>query len=211
MRELTETVSEKITNQYSDYSDLEYSKRSKRFLYVLIGAVVLFILITSLFVLIPKEKLEKPECGNRRCDIGENCYECPFDCKCEEGYYCSPETRKCVLAICGNNKCEPGENSENCCNDCGCRISGEICNKITHKCEIPSSGVSDDLAKKLVEDYLKEKGISGYEIVVGNDTIHEGKPAKIVYVYPHTQKDWRDTLYFVVTADGNVRLLGIPI
>jgi len=45
---------------------------------------------------------QEPVCGNKQCEEGETCINCPNDCVC----------------ICGNGICEPGETYKTCSEDC---------------------------------------------------------------------------------------------
>jgi hypothetical protein len=74
-----------------------------------------------------------PQCGNGRCEPGEGCLTCPFDCGlcgprcgngfCEFGESCSSCPFDCGSCApqCGNGVCEFGESSSTCCTDCGCQ------------------------------------------------------------------------------------------
>ncbi|MEM7827044.1 MAG: hypothetical protein QXQ40_02360 [Candidatus Aenigmatarchaeota archaeon] len=198
-----------MLSQYEEYPEFEYSEKSRWPLYVLIGVVILLTIAAFFIILKPKERASM--CGDGICDTGENCYNCASDCGCAGGQYCSPKSQRCVSYVCGNGACEPGESAENCCNDCGCRIEGEVCNNITHRCEIPTSGISEEKARELVENYLKQYNATNYEISVGSDTIYEGKPGRFVYVSPKDRRDREETTYFVVTTDGEVYPIGFPI
>ncbi len=107
-----------------------------------------------------------PVCENDVCESGENCYDCPQDCKCAEGEYCSAEEKACVKPVCGDGRCEPYENSMNCCLDCECDIRGEVCNKVTHICEMPTINLTDERIRELVTSYYdnQDKTIDNLEI-----------------------------------------------
>ena len=52
------------------------------------------------------------QCGNQKCEAGEDCKSCPADCGA-------------CPATCGDAKCDPGEHCENCPADCGaCSANG---------------------------------------------------------------------------------------
>ncbi|MBM4353519.1 MAG: hypothetical protein FJ109_06930 [Deltaproteobacteria bacterium] len=52
------------------------------------------------------------QCGNQKCEAGEDCKNCPQDCGV-------------CPAACGDGKCDPGEHCENCPKDCGaCSTKG---------------------------------------------------------------------------------------
>ena len=147
------------------------------------------------------QKPEKSVCGNGICEIDENCYECPIDCKCEEGQYCSPEKKECVSPLCGNGICEPFETYEDCCDDCGCLTEYEECNKTTHRCEIPKIDMSEEMVKELVSAYFEKKGMKIEEFGLISDTIYKDKPAKSCGVVIKGE-NWPRLV--VVTEDGEV-------
>lgn len=71
-----------------------------------------------------------PQCGNSKCEAGEDSKNCPQDCRnagpvcgngqCESGETNNncPQDCKNSGPVCGNGKCESGENSDNCSEDC---------------------------------------------------------------------------------------------
>ena len=141
-------------------------KKSIRTSIVLITiAFAIGISIISLYLFF--EIKQKPECGNGKCEPNENCYNCPQDCKCEEGEYCSFEVKKCVKPKCGNGKCEPFESPENCCVDCKCTIPGEICDPETLRCKMKEINLSDERAIEILKNYLKslKKEVEEIEVV----------------------------------------------
>jgi hypothetical protein len=64
------------------------------------------------------------KCGNEIIDTGENCFNCPLDVSCVNGYACSHGDCLIINASheCGNNVCEIDENL-NCPKDCPKQIS----------------------------------------------------------------------------------------
>ncbi len=137
-----------------------------------------------------------------------------MDCRCKENEYCSPIEKICLESVCGNNICEPagGENIDNCCDDCGCPMSIMVCNRETHRCEIPSSGITDEeKAEELVRGYLEEHGLFNYSITIGEATIYNGRPARSAYALPADSRNYYDALLLVVTKDGKVHLRGVPV
>src|SRR5439155_12432648 len=87
-------------------------------------------------------------CGDRRCDPGEDTTTCPADCHppcgnhvCDSGETCANCTADCGLCTCGNGTCDPGEACDNCAQDCGqCRCGdgtcqvGETCSSCPQDC-----------------------------------------------------------------------------
>jgi len=66
-------------------------------------------------------------CGNKFCDLGENCVSCPGDCGscppcgdgvCGSGEFCFTCPADCGTC-CGDGKCAADENCQNCTEDCG--------------------------------------------------------------------------------------------
>ena len=72
-----------------------------------------------------------PQCGNGKCESGEDCSNCEQDCgkcgptcgngQCESGEDCKNCEQDCGTcdAECGNGKCESGEGCATCPKDCG--------------------------------------------------------------------------------------------
>lgn len=143
---------------YPDFSPQEVSenphseKNLKKYLYVLIGVVVLAIILFALFAGGPPEA----EYGNGECEIEENCLEHPIDCKCKSNEICSQEKKRCIRqtntssdsnnkgnlsgakASYGNGICDSGENCLDHPRDCICS-SGQYCSK-EKKCVSPFCG-----------------------------------------------------------------------
>ncbi len=96
-------------------------------IHVYIAVVALIVIVAGISLLfIPG----KPACGNGVCGPEENCFDCPQDCKCMKGEYCSPEEKTCVKltsSVCGNSVCESDENCSNCPQDCGPCSSTSVC------------------------------------------------------------------------------------
>lgn len=195
----------------------DYKKRRYLVIFVSIFILVLLIIfVSNVRKIEPIEKIPTTlanYCGNRVCEAGENCYDCSADCPCPDDKYCDANKKECVLKLnCGDNICSPYENPENCCIDCGCRIKGEICNIETKICEIPKSNISDEFAIRKVREYLLELNITDeVKIRAGEDTIYNGKKGKNVYVRIGDEDDYRSTIFFVVTEDGEVFIRGMPI
>jgi len=121
----------------------------------------------------------KLKCGDGVCKTPENCWNCPEDCRCEEGEYCS-EDGNCVKPICGNGVCEP---FETCCEDCGC-APNQYCNRTTHRCEYYKLKVSDDIIAKVAREYLEKKKFDYTSIKVEELPSKIGeKLGKRVFVY----------------------------
>ncbi len=101
-------------------------------------------ILTSIFIIY---NFTKESCGNMVCEPGENCFDCPEDCECNEGEYCFSKEKTCVKPTCGNGNCERMENCSNCPVDCGvCEIisfcgdnkcdAGELCSTCPKDCGI---------------------------------------------------------------------------
>lgn len=116
-------------------------------------------------------------CGNGICEDKEDCYDCPQDCKCNQGEYCSPSEKNCIKPICGNGNCEPFESSENCCDDCGCSPN-EKCDVNRHICIVSEANISDELVKSLIIEYYKDKGKTVESIDIVGSTFVNNIPAK---------------------------------
>jgi len=87
-------------NPYPDIPEFESSKKPKinKVIYVLIGLVLLIVFVSVLFFISARESV----CGNGICEVDENCFDCPKDCECVDGEYCSPEEKICVMPTCGD-------------------------------------------------------------------------------------------------------------
>jgi hypothetical protein len=142
----------------------------------------------------------KDVCGDGICSQAENCWDCPQDCKCAEGAYCSHEEMKCVLPVCGNGKCEIYENSANCCIDCPCELADTTCNNATKMCETPPFGLGDDAVRQAVLDYYAQKSMT-----VENITLQEVrvwvKTGRVVQVKLQGQSDLK---FLLVTETKEV-------
>ncbi|MCW1301034.1 MAG: hypothetical protein QW507_00240 [Candidatus Nanoarchaeia archaeon] len=80
----------------------------------------------------------KAICGDRICAEGENCDNCPQDCKCPINETCINGT--CVpRGRCGNYICESSENCDNCPQDCKCPI-GFSCSERVCVSKIQATG-----------------------------------------------------------------------
>lgn len=73
------------------------------------------------------------ECGNERCDVGEDENNCPQDCAsgprcgngaCEQGETESNCPVDCAVSKCGNGSCDAGEDETSCPADCGASSCG---------------------------------------------------------------------------------------
>jgi len=191
-----------MINQYS----IEQGQ-SKKIYFIIILSIVIAVSLIAFYVFIKLPGHEtKEECGNGKCETGENCYDCSQDCKCGTNEYCSEVDKKCVSSICGNGKCEPFESSENCCDDCKCDIAGEFCNITTHKCEMPGLQISDERVKELIANYYKDQGKTVISMEVQGTIEWKGELGKEVSVNI-TNQEWLDVV--LVTEKGEV--IEIPI
>ncbi|MCK4729957.1 MAG: hypothetical protein KAT28_01420 [Candidatus Aenigmarchaeota archaeon] len=119
----------------------EISKNQFIAVFIIIGVIVAIFLIFN---------FTRESCGNSICEQGENCFDCPKDCKCNEDKYCSSTEKKCIKPICGDKTCERLENCSNCPVDCGaCKITSfcgdnkcdadELCSTCPRDCGICQS------------------------------------------------------------------------
>jgi len=138
--------------------------------------------------------------GDGICDVSENCWDHPKDCKCDDGEFCSIDEKVCVKPVCGNSKCEQYENQQNCCNDCKCILPGEYCNEVSNKCEIKSMELSDEDAVKYANDYFEDKGMYAENIEVTGISGYNDEPVKMVKV----QVSEGYVLYVGVTESGEI-------
>jgi len=152
-------------NPEDEYKRIElerFEKKDNKKIFLVIGIIILVISLIFIFSKPTQTKtnqtISKALCGNRICEIGENCFNCAPDCKCNEGEYCSEEKQTCVKPICGNNVCEIFESYENCCADCGCPFDYEICNKETNTCEAPKMKITENEALDVLLNYLNNQG-----------------------------------------------------
>ena len=185
-----------LVEQYS-IRLIEYQGINMRLFYLLIAVIVIAVFIFLIIIFFPS----KTVCGNDKCESTENCFECPEDCKCASGQYCSHDSKKCISPICGNDVCEIGETTENCCDDCGCIIEGEICNENIHVCEIPEAKISDERAIELATKYFEDMGREVISAKVLGSTVIQGKSGKNVAVNV-TDVQWLEML--VVMEDGQI-------
>lgn len=98
-------------------------------------------------------------CGDNICGATEDCNNCPKDCGCKQGEYCS-DIGVCRTELCGNEICSPEENtSQSCCEDCGC-LSNKICNKVTQTCQEKAT-ISENDVRKIANNYMSQNNITG--------------------------------------------------
>ena len=112
---------------------IEKSKKHfiKNYKKIWIPALIVILLILIFFVFFQFREEEsksfiegitkKAECGNNKCERGEDSSNCCLDCSCPAGYTCDNNACK-KLAECGNGIAEEGETSNNCCLDVGCSV-----------------------------------------------------------------------------------------
>jgi len=157
------------------------SRVSKKFIYVLAFVAVIAVVV-AVVLLMQQKPVAPAECGNGKCESGENCFDCPVDCKCKTNEYCSEQEKKCILPKCGNGICETFESNQNCCEDCKCQGELETCNKQKQKCEIPTISISNEKVKELATQYYKNKGKNVKDMTEVFDEVYQGKPTKTVGV-----------------------------
>ena len=82
--------------------------------------------------IMPKGWSPGPVCGQKGCEGGENCANCPQDCgaccgngACDNGENCSSCPDDCG-ACCGNGACDFGETCLTCTSDCVCAPEGSL-------------------------------------------------------------------------------------
>ena len=129
-------------NPYPDIPEFESSEKPKinKILYVFIGLILIIVVVYAVVFI----SARKPACGNGVCEVEENCFDCPKDCKCGEGKICSEEKKICVKIEekkkrYGNGVCDPGENCWDHPKDCICG-EDEYCSKEEKKCVKPVCG-----------------------------------------------------------------------
>ncbi len=116
----------------------EISKNQFIAVFIIIGIIAAIFLIFN---------FTKESCGNKVCEQGENCFDCPSDCECNIGEYCSSTEKRCIKPTCGDGNCERLENCSDCPVDCGtCKITsfcgdnkcdaGELCSTCPKDCGI---------------------------------------------------------------------------
>ncbi len=116
--------------------------------------------------------------------------------------------------VCGNGVCEYFEKPDDCCIDCFCYGATEVCNKQKNKCEIRISKLSDEEAKRLIENYYREaykKGEMDFELTNVTDIENYnfenkvGKRALILGIHhPEDGEPFEDYGTALVTDDGKV-------
>ncbi len=167
--------------------------------------VVLILLVIALLAVVLSCK-PRYECGDNKCDAGEDESTCPQDCKveqkvdcttirCKTGYICQDDVGCIPLPgpVCGDGICEEGESSLNCLADC------------------PLPPVKEQPPERPVEQ-PKENGLelklSEYLIDVdGSSTKNKGN-AEDIDVNPSwkyfEKKEQNETRVFVKYEDTNI-------
>ncbi|RLI99697.1 MAG: hypothetical protein DRP06_03050 [Candidatus Aenigmatarchaeota archaeon] len=145
---------------------------------------------------------------NNICEQGENCFDCPKDCKCNEGGYCSSTEKTCIKSTCGDGNCEPYENLYACCLDCKCFSPMEICNEETKSCETQEIKIntSDKTAIELTIGYFENLSIEINSTEISGVDIYQGKSVKQVEVQI-SGEDW--FRYVAITEEGAITELPI--
>ncbi len=116
--------------------------------------------------------------------------------------------------VCGNGVCEPFEKPDDCCIDCFCYGATEVCSKEKNKCEIKISKLSDEEAKRLIENYYRaayKKGEMDFEMTNVTDIENYnfenkiGKRALVLGIHhPEEGEPFEDYGTALVTDDGKV-------
>lgn len=157
--------------------------------------------------IVPQSYQTGPQCGNNKCESGENCANCSKDCgaccgngKCDNGETCSTCSKDCG-ACCGNGKCDHGETCSTCNKDCHCAPSGAL---ETTTCSAASGWAQDsDAAAAKVTVRLSVDGKKVADIKAGgahpkhaghgfkhplDATWHDSKPHTVSATALDTQK-----------------------
>lgn len=151
---------------------------------VIIGILSLVIIISGCVQQTPKSIKETNVCGDGICGATEDCNNCPQDCGCKSGEYCS-STGVCRTDVCGDSICSSNENkTQSCCEDCGC-LSNKLCNKMTQTCQ-DKLIISEDEVRKVASNYLIKNNVSG-NITSIIDTYYKNETIKQVSINCKTE------------------------
>jgi len=100
-----EEIKKQIRSYYGENGRGKYVKWVLILLFVLAAGFFAYTFLAG--------SVSKDVCGDGICGSAENCWDCPKDCPCSSGEYCSEEAKLCIKPSCGNGECEPGESIEN--------------------------------------------------------------------------------------------------
>ncbi|MCK5698813.1 MAG: hypothetical protein KAH93_03125 [Candidatus Aenigmarchaeota archaeon] len=172
----------------------------------IISVAVIVVFAVAIILFLTFKSSGTAVCGDGECEATENCYDCPKDCRCSGGEYCSGTEKMCVASECGNGVCESFENSDTCCEDCLCNQDLEFCNKDTHKCELPDTGMTDETLKLLIKQYFNSEGKSVDKVENIREDVYEGQVVKSLEVTLAGE----DKVHLVfVNPDGKV--IDVPV
>ena len=140
---------------------------------ILIAAISFYLYSTSM------QKIPTAICGNKICEVTEDCNSCQTDCGCKINEYCSP-SGLCRVNVCGDEICsEQEKQASSCCEDCGCP-SDKVCNKFTQQCQQKTT-ISESQINDIAKTYLASKSING-TIVKIVDTYYANETVKQVTI-----------------------------
>jgi hypothetical protein len=133
----------------------------------------------------PKSIKEANVCGDGICGATEDCNNCPQDCGCKSGEYCS-NIGICRENVCGDGVCSNEENmTHNCCEDCSCTFD-KICNKVTENCQ-EKINISEGDVTKIANDYMNKNSINGTIIEI-TDAYYKNETIKQVNIDCRTKE-----------------------
>ncbi len=143
-----------------------------------IKLVLMITTLVLLFIVVGCTK-SGPVCGNKVCELKEDCNNCIKDCSCKSSESCQ-ENGVCLSEVCGDDVCSVSEKSSlSCCQDCGCS-NDLICNKANQQCQ-EKSQIDDDKIQQIAQDYLSNNKLSG-KIVGIQDTYYKEQTVKQVTI-----------------------------
>jgi len=169
---------------------------------MLIGMLILIFVIVWIVQQTPKTTKEANVCGNKICEVSEDCNNCPSDCGCKPNEYCS-STGICRANVCGDGICSEQERqAATCCEDCGCP-SDKVCNKFTQQCQEKTT-ITETQINNIVKTYLLNKSINGTVVQIV-DTYYANQTVKQVTVDCRTQNlPYPCQIILFVDNSGNI-------
>jgi len=142
----------------------------------IIPVIIVLAAIIGFFYLTNAQNVSSAICGNKICEVSEDCNSCQVDCGCKQNQYCSLNGL-CRANVCGDGICsEQEKTSAKCCEDCNCS-SVQICNKFTQQCQEKTT-ITKTQINNIVNTYLMNKSINGtitkiIDTYYANDTVKQ--------------------------------------